>query len=1457
MTKFNKVLMNLVQEQASTWKATNAISRRQNMHKKLLKILENQPTFTNKLLKLIMDVMNSSHASLYLSNNGSICQHCTCGEKQESQRIMKLLEYCCDTHRKTLNIRDLSVEPLINSEIPSALNSCLIIPIYLRSGSKAILCLKRESKEYSRVDQTLAKDIVHALNDYQSFIPSSRISISLEDTDAECKLLRKYSIPQDISFDFYEFFYQIKVQLGNWFKLSSCSVYVADQINEQLWTRNSISSSSLIFPHNSETLIGRTYEYGEIISLPNTKYRILSDIDVFEEKFVISLPISCEHFKDPVIGVLVCTRKDQNFSDFEAWAIEKFSENIAGILEHIFISNLPDYNVIESRSSRASLMKTPTSMFREVNKEKFTFAPECTPEVKPLNIGSKSFLSISGASQAKILHLQAVLSEVEGSQDPLAFYNKLAELSECSKAAYFTLCDFNNRLENLATRESMPANKLFKLCIEQQSTIYIEESTVLLPSGFSLPAGLVISSEDCMNTREISSIMMVPTFNKFSSMVGIMQFVNFTRRLDSTDIKFIECLGHFASLMCIDVESKNWQDIIEETRGQHSLQKWSQMLIRVANNSITKMLTRKNAVYQLVNCKDVKELLRICLDVVCTAMDCTQAELCFEQDGSICVFSKTQYEFVAIGEHEEFRRVAGKEGICREETSGEAIMYVPMKFKELTGYVKIVNKKDPVYKKYCDFKIENEETLLELCRKIGVASYAFPDTVDSTLESLSQCIKMIALQYKPYALNFVINNAAKSLVDSERASFYSYKEKEKNLTVAHQGTEHEIPKNFIVGEGKGIVSHVFQNRRSEIVLDPYSDERFDPNIDKLTGFKTQNLMCIPLVTDFEKFGAIEVLNKRNGCFERKDQLLLEKFGDVVCMVLEIMNTMNITLEERFRLLAISNSMENYILVFNEHRNLVYINKPIDKIFGVTQEQIMNLTYFAWMHGNKGIMEDLQSVFDNSALHIRKTSQKIKIKLSSHVSSINHIQNRKTINYRISHLQNFSSECFSGVILVIEDATALESIRREFSEVQKEIRILASPLGTDTKLQKCIRELQVITGHMENPDVKDTLNEIITRLKGGGLKKPKLRIEGNEYGMKTIASILDMPDSSDLQKCVSTIDLDMFVTNFESEISLEELRNWDLNTFLVENQFAYIYGMLHDFDLVSKFKINQDTLYNFISRIKEKSNQWNNPFHNFTHCFNVMHGVYMLLSSTPAGGYFNELDIYSLLIAAVCHDVDHRGKGNMFEVHSKSLIALTYHDKSVLEQHHAAVTFFTLQEPNCNIFSSLSLDKYKAVRKLIITSILGTDMSKHLLMLENMAARFKDADEKPIGSLDKDIEKLAQLIIHAGDLSHPCKSFRIYEMWSMLVCQEFTDQYRQEVKLGIPVTEFMKDLEKPRVYYANEVGFLNFVVKPLWECVSIFLSPHTDIALEGVNSNIVAMKAKLEEWKKAEGVDNKT
>lgn len=1455
LSKLNKGMINLVQEQNATWKLSNSIMRRQNMSVKLVNLLSSQPTLNKKLLKLTKDVMDCAHISFYISNNGSMIQYLTCGDIENPQRIMRILEYCCQTHQEALNIRDLTVEPLIDLETPSALNSCLMVPILLKSGLKAVLCLMRESKEFSRVDQGFANEITKELKNYKNFIENSRITISLSDPEIQSDYLRKFSIPQDNQFDFYQFFYEIKVKLGNWFNLSSCSVYVADQKNEQLWTRNSNSSSSLLFPHNAETLIGRTYEYGEIINLPNPKYFVLTDLAVFKDKFVISLPVCSESFKDPVIGVLVCTRKERNFSDFESWALEKFSESLADIFEQIFINNLPNYFDSSNLSKGSSIANSPNSMFREANKSIFLFPTEQNQKKPLTNVAKIPVLSISAVSQQNLHKFQAILAEVESKRDPIIYFNNLAELANCTKAAYFTITDFNSTLENIATNERMPATAFFKQCLEQKSIIYLKNNAVIMPKYFTMPSELSLVSEDYMHLKSMNSIMLVPVFNKFSSIVGVLQLVNFMRDLEEQDIKFIESIGMYCWLLCIDVEGKRWQEVIRETRGQHSLQQWSRILIRIANNSITKMLVCKNAIYQLVNCNDVKEIMRICIDVICAATDGTQAEIYLDFEGSVCKITNKDYHYLDLTEkeYEEFSKHSEKKSVFKEPKTGNT--FIPLNYKDLTGYLKIENKTPLIYKKYVDYRVENEEVLMELCRNIAVACYSFPETNESTLRALSECIKMIALQYRPFALNCVINNAAKSLTDSERASFYGYKDKK--LTVQHQGNEHEIPKNFIVSDGKGIVSHVFNNRKAEILHVAYNDDRFDPIVDKLTGYKTESLICVPLITDFDKFGAIEVINKRNGQFGEKDLKLLEKFGEVVCMVLEIINTMHITLEERFRLLAISNTMENYILVFNEHRNLVYINKPIDKIFGVTQEQIMNLTYFAWLHGNKGLMEDLQSVFENSALHIRKTSQKIKIKKQSAIRNITHTQDVKTINYKISHLQNFSSECFSGVILIIEDATALESLHKEFKEVQKEIRIMASPIGTDTKLQKCIRELSVIFSHADNPEMKESLNDVITRLKGGGLKKPKLRIEGDGGDMSAITSILGMSVTNGLAKIPSHHEDYIDRTKFEPEVKLAEVRNWDLNSFAVTNQFDYIYFMLYDFDLINPFAIDSKVLYNFVLRIKEKSNQWNNPFHNFTHCFNVMHGVYMLLSITPVGKVFNPLQHYALLIAAMCHDVDHRGKGNMFEVYSKSAIATVYHDKSVLEQHHAAVTFFTLQEENCNIFSELSGDEYKQVRKLIITSILGTDMSKHLVMVEHMASRFKDLDEKPIGTLEKDIEKVAQLALHAGDLSHPCKSFRIYEMWSTLVCQEFIDQYNQEVKLGLPITQFMKDLDKPRVYYANEVGFLNFVVKPLWECVHMFASPSTNIVLEGLNANITTMKGKLEEWKKAEGVDNKS
>lgn len=45
-----------------------------------------------------------------------------------------------------------------------------------------------------------------------------------------------------------------------------------------------------------------------------------------------------------------------------------------------------------------------------------------------------------------------------------------------------------------------------------------------------------------------------------------------------------------------------------------------------------------------------------------------------------------------------------------------------------------------------------------------------------------------------------------------------------------------------------------------------------------------------------------------------------------------------------------------------------------------------------------------------------------------------------------------------------------------------------------------------------------------------------------------------------------------------------------------------------------------------------------------------------------------------LIAAATHDVDHPGKSSAFLCNSSNTLALYYNDMSVLESHHASITF---------------------------------------------------------------------------------------------------------------------------------------------------------------------------------------
>jgi len=74
----------------------------------------------------------------------------------------------------------------------------------------------------------------------------------------------------------------------------------------------------------------------------------------------------------------------------------------------------------------------------------------------------------------------------------------------------------------------------------------------------------------------------------------------------------------------------------------------------------------------------------------------------------------------------------------------------------------------------------------------------------------------------------------------------------------------------------GIAGHVFTSGDGIIVLDAYADKRFNTDVDKATGYKTDSILCAPVKTPTgEIIGVAQALNKLDGSFGQDDMELLE------------------------------------------------------------------------------------------------------------------------------------------------------------------------------------------------------------------------------------------------------------------------------------------------------------------------------------------------------------------------------------------------------------------------------------------------------------------------------------------------------------------------------------------------------------------------------------------------------
>ena len=132
------------------------------------------------------------------------------------------------------------------------------------------------------------------------------------------------------------------------------------------------------------------------------------------------------------------------------------------------------------------------------------------------------------------------------------------------------------------------------------------------------------------------------------------------------------------------------------------------------------------------------------------------------------------------------------------------------------------------------------------------------------------------------------------------------------------------------------------------------------------------------------------------------------------------------------------------------------------------------------------------------------------------------------------------------------------------------------------------------------------------------------------------------------------------------------------------------------------------------------------YHNFRHAVDVLQSLFYFIvqigilppypvgstppphanQKSPIAKLLSPFEGLTLLISAIGHDVGHPGVNNMFLVKLNAPLAQLYNDQSVLEAFHCAAFSQILRRHWPAAFHD------KAIRKLMISSILATDMGVH-------------------------------------------------------------------------------------------------------------------------------------------------
>ncbi|CAL7936682.1 unnamed protein product [Xylocopa violacea] len=371
-----------------------------------------------------------------------------------------------------------------------------------------------------------------------------------------------------------------------------------------------------------------------------------------------------------------------------------------------------------------------------------------------------------------------------------------------------------------------------------------------------------------------------------------------------------------------------------------------------------------------------------------------------------------------------------------------------------------------------------------------------------------------------------------------------------------------------------------------------------------------------------------------------------------------------------------------------------------------------------------------------------------------------------------------------------------------------------------------------------PSLKEDLDPVATDLVGALLASPRPAWESRKSSME---SSTRLSATRVLSASASRTQIKGFRGPQQIAELLDRCLDWSFDIFklevLTEHRPLLFLGMtiMNLFHVPATLGCDEKIIQNWLTVI-EVNYQAQNSYHNSTHAADVLQATARFMQSERLKQILEPLDEVAALIAAAAHDIDHPGRSSQFLCNADNKLAILYNDLSVLESHHAALTFkLSLSDENVNIFKNLERDTYKEFRQTVIDMILATEMTKHFEHLARFmnvcTARVSDAPPPNTAysdSLDmsvllqpENIMLVKRMMIKCADVSNPTRPLRCCVEWARRIAEEYFSQTDEEKKLNLPVLMPMFDRATCSIPKA-QIGFVDFIINDMVEAWEAFI-----------------------------------